>query len=649
MGSFCSKSLGINFGSEYSGSSVADDGREPDFGHSQPNGQTSLIVPGMRQLMVKDVKEQNQLKDVFSFREREAEDNFYDGIPTYTMAPSQKIRSAKSTQTAVSKVTEASKLLGKAGLGRAKDVLDTLGSSMTDLSSGGFTSGVATKGNELGILAFEVANTIVKSSNLIESLSKRNIEHLKGTILYSEGVQNLVSNDFDELLRLVAADKRQELQVFSGEVVRFGNRSKDFQWHNLQRYFDRISKELTPQRQLKEDAVLVVDQLMVLVQYTAELYQELQVLYRLEKDYEQKRREEESSANSSKGDGLAILKTELKAQRKVVKSLKKKSLWSRGFEEVMEKLVDIVHFLLLEIHNIFGGADDQPSKKGAAEYDKRLGPAGLALHYANIIVQIDTLVARASSITSNARDSLYQSLPPGIKLALRSKIKSFNVDKELSVTQIKDEMERTLHWLVPVAGNTTKAHHGFGWVGEWANTGTDFTSKPSGGDILRIETLYHASKEKTEIYILGQIIWLQHLVTKAKSDARGGPRLSTIKSPLDTTNQQLISEPLSVPIVTDEEQKMLQEASKRKRTPCVSKSQDFDSEYSRARKCDPLSKSSEYFRGVRRSKSAAVKRYSSGFPLLDFAIDKEKVLDVIDRVDVPRDYKALLKEGSLSF
>lgn len=105
MGSFCSKSLGINFGSEYSGSSVADDGREPDFGYTQPPGQISLSGPGMRQCMVKDVKEQNQLKDVFSFREREAEDNFYDGIPRLAMVPSQKLRSAKSTQTTVSKVS----------------------------------------------------------------------------------------------------------------------------------------------------------------------------------------------------------------------------------------------------------------------------------------------------------------------------------------------------------------------------------------------------------------------------------------------------------------------------------------------------------------------------------------------------------------
>ncbi|CAN1159422.1 Protein PSK SIMULATOR 1, partial [Linum perenne] len=50
---------------------------------------------------------------------------------------------------------------------------------------------------------------------------------------------NLISKDREELLRIAAYDKREELRVFSGEVVRFGNRCKDPEWHNLDRYFDK--------------------------------------------------------------------------------------------------------------------------------------------------------------------------------------------------------------------------------------------------------------------------------------------------------------------------------------------------------------------------------------------------------------------------
>jgi hypothetical protein len=125
-----------------------------------------------------------------------------------------------------------------------------------------------------------------------------------------------------------------------------------------------------------------------------------------------------------------MLKQDVKSQTKHVKSLKKRSLWSKNLEEVMEKLVDIVHFLHLEINNAFGLADSEAPQE-PAKHHNRLGPAGLALHYANIINQIDTLVSRSSLIPPTTRDTLYQGLPLTIKSALRSKLQSFELKEEV--------------------------------------------------------------------------------------------------------------------------------------------------------------------------------------------------------------------------
>ncbi|KAI5555454.1 hypothetical protein BDE02_19G081500 [Populus trichocarpa] len=591
-----------------------------------------------------------QLREPFSFPEVDVvqygmnPDDIDDGIPRLSRALSNKSRSTKSTPVAVAKVSEVSSLLGRAGtvgLGKAYDVLDTLGSSMTNLnlSSGGFTSGVTTKGNKISILAFEVANTIVKGANLMQSLSKENIRHLKEVVLPSEGVQNLISRDMDELLRLAATDKREELKVFSGEVVRFGNRCKDPQWHNLDRYLEKLGTELTPEMQLKDEAETVMHQLMNLVQYTAELYHEMHALDRFEQDYRRKLQEDDKTNVAQRGDSLSILRAELKSQRKHVKSLKKKSLWSKILEEVMEKLVDIVHFLHLEIHEAFGSADGDRPVKSSLNH-KKLGPAGLALHYANIITQIDTLVSRSSSVPPNTRDALYQGLPPNIKSALRSKLLSFQVKEELTVSQIKAEMEKTLHWLVPIATNTNKAHHGFGWVGEWANTGSEVNRKPAGQtDLLRIETLHHADKEKTEIYILELVVWLHHLVSQVRA-ANGGLR-SPVKSPIRSPNQKTIQlctqRPSSPsPMLTIEDQEMLRDVSKRKKTPGISKSQEFDTAKNRLSKHHRLSKSSSHSpMGETRKDPFPIRRPSS-VPVIDFDIDRMKALDVIDRVDTIR-------------
>ncbi|KAF5727622.1 hypothetical protein HS088_TW22G01318 [Tripterygium wilfordii] len=559
-------------------------------------------------------------------------EDFYDGIPRFQILKSRS-------------VSEVSSRLGRAGtvgLGKAVEVLDTLGSSMTNLNpNSGFISGVATKGNELEILSFEVANTIVKGSNLMQSLLRRSIRNLKEVVLLSEGVQNLVSKDMDELLRIVEDDKREELKIFSGEVIRFGNRCKDPQWHNLDRYFEKVSRDLTPQRQLKDEAESVIELLMNLVQHTAELYQELQLLDRIEQNYRFKRLENSSRANQ-KGDSLVIIRTELKRQKKQVKGLKKKSLWSRSLEEVMEKLADIVHYILLEIHNTFGSADSSTTPvKESVSYCQRLGPAGLDLHYANIVMQIDTLVARSSNMPSNTRDALYQSLPPNIISGLRSRIQSFHVKEELTVEEIKDEMEKTLRWLVPVSTNTAKAHHGFGWVGEWANTGTEVNRKPSAGpnptDVTRIETLYHADKEKTEAYIFELVLWLHHLASRSKANAGPGAVKLPLKSPVQMSvsksNQQQKEKSTYVPSVSSEVQQLLLDSSTRKWTarPRISKSVDFDTEKKKLRKSDRLSKSCGC--SVERE-LATIQRLPSAVPII--LEDKEKALDAIDRVNVPR-------------
>lgn len=132
-------------------------------------------------------------------------------------------------------VSEVSSIIGRAGtvsLGKAVDVLDTLGSSMTNLNISGFGSSTTTKGTKISILAFEVANTIVKGCSLMRALSKDSIKHLKETVLHSEGVQNLISKDMDELLKISAADKRlvfnlhciYKLQQLSERFICFRNK-----------------------------------------------------------------------------------------------------------------------------------------------------------------------------------------------------------------------------------------------------------------------------------------------------------------------------------------------------------------------------------------------------------------------------------------
>lgn len=151
--------------------------------------------------------------------------------------------------------------------GRAVDLWKTIGISVSNFHiNSGVSTGMAPSGREISILAFEVANTISKVANLSKSLSEENIQLLKNELLQSEAIKQLISASLEELLSIAAADKRccshamlsctfrlsktnivvlnlyscrQEFGVILREIIRFGNRCKDSQWHNLDQYFSR--------------------------------------------------------------------------------------------------------------------------------------------------------------------------------------------------------------------------------------------------------------------------------------------------------------------------------------------------------------------------------------------------------------------------
>ncbi|KAJ7556546.1 hypothetical protein O6H91_05G088100 [Diphasiastrum complanatum] len=524
-------------------------------------------------------------------------------------AKTAKTRTSTAAKKGAAKVSEVGSLLGRAGtagLEKAVEALDTVGSSLTTLG-GGFTTGVAAKAIKIEILAFEVANTVVKGFNLMQALSDDDVRMLKEEILFSEAVQHLVSKDLDELWSIAAADKRNELQIFTREVVRFGNRCRDPRWHQLSRIFDKFGIEMAIPRQKKEEIEDEMDQLMTLAQYTAELYHELHTLDRFRSDLRRKFHDEELM--TQRGENIALLKSDLKTREKHVKVLKKRSLWSKFLEEVIENLVDIAYYLHQRLEETFGPAEHYVNVKISAKdpLDTRLGTSGLALHYANIINQIDNLASRPGLVPPNTRDSLYQGLPPNVRVSLRNKLSKTNKDDELTVVQIKAEMEKILEWLAPVAVNTNRAHHGFGWVGEWAIKGAVIDRRLAGNtELSLLQTLHHADQAMTETYILDLLVLLHLLVNRARNSMNGhkspirSPAQKKTALPVVPVEKPLLAESCLV-VKTDvelsqEDREMLSSTIKtRKRHAGMSKSQELNTGSKQFnRTCNRLSKSNSH-------------------------------------------------------
>lgn len=163
---------------------------------------------------------------------------------------------------------------------------------------------------------------------------------------------------------------------------------------------------------------------------------------------------------------------------------------------------------------VFGNSSDGNSSIVASKSKllnpppETLGASALALHYANLIIFIEKLVATPHLIGNDARDDVYNMLPASIRAALRAKLKPYAKSLSSSVydtalaNEWNDAMSKTLEWLAPLAHNMIR------WQSERSFEHQSLVSKTN---VLLVQTLYFANQEKTEAQITELLVGLNYV------------------------------------------------------------------------------------------------------------------------------------------
>ncbi|CAL9113748.1 unnamed protein product [Musa acuminata var. zebrina] len=135
-----------------------------------------------------------------------------------------------------------------------------------------------------------------------------------------------------------------------------------------------------------------------------------------------------------------------------------------------------------------------------------VGGSALALHYANIIIIIEKLLKHPHLVGEDARDDLYQMLPSSLRAGLRKSLKSYV--KNLAIYDAplahdwKEALDKILSWLSPMAYEMIR------WQTERNFEQQQIISR---ANLLLLQTLYFADREKTEVAICELLVGLNYI------------------------------------------------------------------------------------------------------------------------------------------
>lgn len=135
-----------------------------------------------------------------------------------------------------------------------------------------------------------------------------------------------------------------------------------------------------------------------------------------------------------------------------------------------------------------------------------LGGSALALHYANVIMVIEKLLRYPHLVGEEAKDDLYEMLPTSLRLSLKAKLRLYV--KNLAIYDAplahdwKEKLDGILRWLAPLAHNMIR------WQSERNFEQHQIVSRTN---VLLLQTLYFADREKTEESICELLVGLNYI------------------------------------------------------------------------------------------------------------------------------------------
>ncbi|KAL1341931.1 hypothetical protein HN51_028508 [Arachis hypogaea] len=310
------------------------------------------------------------------------------------------------------------------------------------------------------------------------------------------------------------------------------------------------------------------------VAFTATLYREMEELLALENGLKKfllnhSNNNNEGSFVLGLKDQQKVYDTQQKIfwHKQEVKDLKERSLWSRNFDSVVSLMVRFCFIVLARVKVVFGVGQTVPplsrslsgyatvhpsdhhhhhqnpstpcddSDSGSSESSKleekeeskmgssnnsmclflvsyckllkpepnTLGSQGLALHYANLIIVMEKMIKSPHLVGADARDDLYSMLPNSIRCALRARLKGsagFCASDPALACEWRDALGRILGWLSPLAHNMIR------WQSERSFEQHNLVPKTN---VLLLQTLFFADKEKTEAAITELLVGLNYI------------------------------------------------------------------------------------------------------------------------------------------